>query len=97
MVAPPHRALETVGMSDSLRQRRAQRRDLLRRLYAQADGSVSEFVNAYEIGTQMQLDAVETRRIFEYLEEKGWVMIDDHRAGIVRITAAGVDEVEGEA
>ena len=72
------------------------RRQLLRRLYAAVDGSVSDFVNAFELGVSLELDEVETRRIFEYLEEKGWVMVDDHRTGIVRLTAAGIDEVEAE-
>ena len=29
-----------------------------------------------------------------YYEEKGLVKVDDHREGILRITAAGIDEVE---
>ena len=58
---------------------------------------MSEFVNAFELGASLDLDEVETRRIFEYLEEKGWVLVDDHRAGTVRLTAAGIDEVEAEA
>jgi Mn-dependent DtxR family transcriptional regulator len=84
-------------MSELIRRRRAQRRQFLTGLYERADGSVSEFVDAYELGTSMGISESETRKIFEYLEEKGWVMVDDHRAGTVRLTAAGVDEVEGAA
>ena len=60
------------------------------------DGSVSEFIGAGEIGPELGIDAAETRRIFEYFEEKGFVKVDDHREGIVRITAAGIDEVESQ-
>jgi hypothetical protein len=85
---------ETVRMNNPMQERRERRRELLRRLYAAVDGSVSEFINAFEIGATLGLDEAGTRRIFEYLEEKGWVMVDDHRTGIVRVTAEGVDEVE---
>jgi predicted ArsR family transcriptional regulator len=84
-------------MSDSIQRRRERRREFLRQLYLRVDGSISEFVNAYELGTELGIDEVEVRKIFEYLEEKQLVMVDDHRAGIVRITAAGVDEVESRA
>jgi predicted transcriptional regulator len=84
-------------MSDAIRRRREQRREFLRRLYDLVDGSVSEFVNAWELGATIELDEPEALKICEYLEEKGLIMIDDHRAGIVRITAAGVDAVEADA
>jgi hypothetical protein len=81
-------------MSDAMKQRREQRRTFLIGLYEQTGGSVSAFVNAYELGVAIGLHEAETRKIFEYLEEKGWVMVDDHRAGTIRLTANGVDEVE---
>jgi hypothetical protein len=96
-VATARASAETVVMNNPMNERRAWRRELLRRLYAAVDGSVSEFVSAFDIGAALDLDEAETRRIFEYLEEKGWVMVDDHRAGIVRITANGIDEVESAA
>lgn len=80
-----------------MRRRRDLRREFLRRLYELVDGSVSEFVNASAIGAPLGVDEAETRRIFEYLEEKAFVKVDDHRGGIIRITAAGVDEVESSA
>jgi Mn-dependent DtxR family transcriptional regulator len=80
-----------------MRRRREQRREFLRLLYELVDGSVSEFVPASTIAEKLGLDEAETRRIFEYLEEKQLVVVDDHRSGIIRITAAGVDEVEGAA
>jgi len=82
-------------MSDStIQQRRERRRAFLRRLYEAVDGSVSEFVHAYELGADLGIEEAEVRMIFEYLEEKQFVMVDDHRAGVVRLTALGVDEVE---
>jgi hypothetical protein len=96
-VAVAGRRPETVGMSESIQRRREHRRAFLRLLYEEADGSVSEFVSAFDIGATLGIDDTESRKIFEYLEEKGYVMVDDHRAGIVRITAAGVDEVESDA
>jgi NADH/NAD ratio-sensing transcriptional regulator Rex len=81
-------------MDEQIRARRERRMELLRRLYHRVDGSVSEFVSAPEIGHELGVDAAETRRILEYWEEKGLLKVDDHRDGIVRITAAGIDEVE---
>jgi len=64
------------------------------RLYEKVDASVSEFVSAFEIGAEVGLSEVETVRTIEYLEEKEYLHIDDHKQGIVRITAAGIDHVE---
>ena len=84
-------------MNDPIQQRRERRRDFLHQLYLRVDGSISEFVPAYELGAELGIEEAEVRKIFEYLEEKKLVMVDDHRAGIVRLTAAGVDEVESRA
>lgn len=81
-------------MTERIRERRAQRAHFLERLYHAVDGSVSEFVCAFDIGAALELEQAECRRVFEYHEEKGFVKVDDHREGIVRITAAGIDEVE---
>jgi hypothetical protein len=51
-------------------------------------------VQGFDIAAGLQADAEEARRIIAYLEEKGWIMVDDHRNGVIRITAAGVDAVE---
>lgn len=84
-------------MTDSMQQRRERRRELLKRLYLRVDGSVTDFVSAWELGAELGMEETESRKVIEYLEEKGYVMVDDHRAGIVRMTAAGVDEVETRA
>lgn len=77
--------------------RRRQRREFLVGAYELADGSISEFINGYDLGSSMGMAEVEARKIFEYLEEKGWVLVDDHRVGTLRLTAAGIDEVESRA
>lgn len=75
--------------------RRRQNRTLfMQRLYDEVDGSVSTFVNAFELGEAVNIAADEVTRVIEYLEEKRLLAIDDHRLGIIRITARGVDYVE---
>ncbi|MGQ0813837.1 MAG: hypothetical protein ACT4O1_05170 [Gemmatimonadota bacterium] len=81
---------------ERVKTRRERRQQFLRTLYDEIDGSVSEFVDGLEIGARVGADPDETRRIIAYLEEKGQIKVDDHKAGIVRITAAGVDAVETE-
>ena len=80
-----------------IRRRRQHRQDLLLRLYEAVDGNVSEFVQGFDLAAELGADAEEGRRIIAYLEEKGLIKVDDHRNGVIRITAAGVDEVEATA
>jgi biotin operon repressor len=56
---------------------------------------VSEFVSGFALGERLGLAEAEVRKLLEYHAEKGNVHVDDHRGGIVRLTAAGVDAVEG--
>ena len=58
------------------------------------DASVSTFVSAFEVAERIGVSADEAVRISEYLKEKQLLHIDDHKLGIVRITAAGIDHVE---
>jgi hypothetical protein len=81
---------------DRIKARRERRQLFLRTLYEEIDGSVSEFVDGLEIAHRLGADAEEGRRIIAYLEEKGLIKVDDHKTGIVRITAGGVDAVETE-
>ena len=75
-------------------ERRRLRTAFLRRLYDVVDSSVSEFVCAYDIGGELGLSQDDARKVMEYHEEKGFLFVDDHKMGIIRITARGVDEVE---
>jgi hypothetical protein len=79
-----------------IKERRERRQQFLRTLYEEVDGSVNEFVDGLELAGGLGADVAEGRRIIAYLEEKGLLKVDDHKAGIVRITADGVDAVETE-
>jgi len=81
-------------MNPEFARRRKNRTDFLVHLYEMVDGSVSAFESAYEICAALGIDASEVNRIIEYLEEKQWLHIDDHKLGVVRITAEGIDQVE---
>lgn len=81
-------------MREKIENRRRQRAEFLMRLYDVVDANVSTFVSAWEISKSMGMDEDEARRVLEYYDERGFIFVDDHRAGTVRITAAGVDQVE---
>jgi len=83
-----------IGNGGALRARNERRRVFLRRLYEEVDASVSEFVDAFAVGTPLGMDRGEVVRSLEYLAEKGLVKVDDYGSGTVRLTAAGVDAVE---
>lgn len=80
--------------NEAMKLRRERRAQLLRGIYDAAGGSVTEFVSAHDLATAQQLPDDETRKAISYLEEKGYLLVDDHRAGVVRITAEGIDAVE---
>jgi hypothetical protein len=77
--------------------RRQRREEFLQILYDEVDGSVNEFVDGHAIAARVGADPDEARRIVAYFEEKGWVMVDDHKNGIIRLTAAGIDVVEAQS
>jgi hypothetical protein len=74
--------------------RQTNRRALLEALYASTEADVRMFVAAFELGSELRMDPVETGRALAYLEEKGLVLVDDYKSGMTRITAAGIDAVE---
>ena len=81
-------------MQSDIARRRQNRTDFLLRLYEIVDASVSTFVSGFEIAAAIGIPEDEARRILEYLAEKRLIHIDDHKTGIVRITAEGIDHVE---
>jgi DNA-binding IclR family transcriptional regulator len=83
-----------VSTGEDFSERRGRRAAFLAALYAATDGHVAEFVAASEIAAALGIPGPELARMLAYLEERQWIAVDDHRAGIVRITAAGVDRVE---
>jgi hypothetical protein len=82
--------------SDQVKARRQRRADFIRTLYDDVDANVNEFVDGIAIGTRISADDQETRRIIAYFEEKGAIMVDDHKSCVIRITAVGIDLVESE-
>jgi hypothetical protein len=81
---------------DERTERRRQRLDFLTRLYEKVDASVSHFVSAFDIAAALHIPAAQCTAILEYLQEKKYIHIDDHKQGIIRITAEGIDRVEAE-
>jgi hypothetical protein len=81
-------------VKEEIARRQKQRVDFMTRLYWAADGSVSEFVSAYEIGADISVPETDIRRLVEYLEERAFIKVDDHKLGVIRITANGIDYVE---
>lgn len=79
---------------EQLRERKARRTSFLAALYEKVDGDVNEFVHGFEIAETVGADSAEAKKILAYFEEKRMIVIDDHKAGIIRITAEGVDSVE---
>jgi len=87
-------AEEGVSLNPEIAERRQNRTAFLVRLYEMVDASVSTFVSGPEIASSVGVTAEEGMRIVEYLEEKQYIHIDDHKLGIIRITALGIDHVE---
>jgi hypothetical protein len=81
-------------MNEDIQIRRERRSTLLRSIYNAVDASVTEFVSAYDLAESQGVPPEEARKIIAYLEEKKFLLVDDHRAGLVRITAEGIDAVE---
>ena len=81
-------------MKPDFAERRRLRAAVLEALYRETDGDVATFVSAPEVTRPLGVEEGELRRIIAYLEERRWIVVDDHKAGIVRLTADGVDRVE---
>ena len=92
----PHPTLSPIiaRMKEQIEQRRRQRAQFLMQLYDVVDANVSTFVSAWEIAASIGMPDDEAQHVLEYYAEKGFILVDDHRAGTVRLTAAGVDHVE---
>lgn len=94
MPTPARLPHNRIAMKEQIEQRRRQRAQFLMRLYDEVDANVSTFVSAWEIAASIDMPEEEARRVIEYYAEKGYILVDDHRAGTLRLTAAGVDHVE---
>lgn len=90
-------------LSDPVEQRKEQRRRFLRTVYTLADGSPSEFAYFRDMAADFglkpgtQRPPREVRSLAEQLAGAGYIVIEGDAATAFRITARGVDEVEGNA
>lgn len=81
-------------MSDEFAARRAHRRRFLEHLYRASEEELTEYQDGYEVAAHLGLDRADAERIVRYLEDHGHVAKSG--AGmVVRITAKGIDAVEG--
>jgi hypothetical protein len=82
-------------MSDEVRQRRENRRRFLELLYDASETGESEYLDGYELAGQLGLDRQDAERIVRYHEDHGFVTLTGRHGLTVRITARGIDHVEG--
>lgn len=82
-------------MSDEVRLRRENRRRFLELLYDASETGESEYLDGYELAGQLGLDRQDAERIVRYHEDHGFVTLTGRHGLTVRITARGIDHVEG--
>jgi CTP-dependent riboflavin kinase len=82
-------------VSDDVRRRRELRRRFLERLYAQSEAGESEYLDGYELAAELGLARQDAERIVRYHEDHGFVRKSGSHGLTVRITAQGIDHVEG--
>jgi len=91
---------EAERLADPIEQRKELRRDFLRAVYEQADGSPTEHVYWPNLAPRfgcadMQMPPSSIEGIADQLAGMGFITIEANEGGIYRITTKGVDEVEG--
>jgi hypothetical protein len=92
---------EAEKLADSVEQRKELRRDFLRAVYELADGNPAQFVYWQDVAPKLGLDPANPEHeeqgiaLAEYAERAGHITIEVSAGNIYRITADGVDEVEG--
>lgn len=92
---------EAERLADPIVQRKELRALLLRTIYVLADGETSRFVSWEEVAPALGLDPTDAEQarktdvLAEHLDRSGFVTIEVEEGGLYRITAAGIDEVEG--
>jgi CTP-dependent riboflavin kinase len=82
-------------MSDQVRERREQRRRFLELLYDASEGGDSEYLDGYELADRMGLSRQDAERIVRYHDDHGYVTLTGRHGLTVRITARGIDHIEG--
>lgn len=92
---------EAERLADPVEQRKELRRDFVRAVYEQADGNPAQFVYWRGVAPKLGLDPANPEHkeqgivLAEYAERAGLITIEVDEGNIYRITANGVDEVEG--
>jgi hypothetical protein len=84
-------------MSDELARRRENRRRFLELLYDASEAGESEYLDGYELAEQLGLSRQDAERIVRYHGDHGFVALTGRHGLTVRITARGIDHIEGEA
>jgi hypothetical protein len=82
-------------MSEDIRRRRENRKRFLELLYDASEGGDSEYLDGYELAAQLGLERQDAERIVRYHEDHGFVILTGRHGLTVRITARGIDHVEG--
>ncbi|HYW13958.1 MAG TPA: hypothetical protein VE871_18485 [Longimicrobium sp.] len=82
-------------MSDAVRARRANRRRFLDHLYRCSEEEATEYRDGYEVADDLGISRQDAERIVRYLEDHGYVLKTGRTGLVLRITAAGIDHVEG--
>ena len=92
---------EVERFTDPIVERKERRQRFLRTIYMLADGNPAEFVYWQNVAPEIGLDANNSEHldqalaIADYLERSGLIAIEVDEGTIYRITAKGVDQVEG--
>ncbi|HST58321.1 MAG TPA: hypothetical protein VLK84_06535 [Longimicrobium sp.] len=82
-------------MSDAVRARRENRRRFLDYLYRCSEEEATEYRDGYEVADELGISRQDAERIVRYLEDHGYVLKTGRTGLVLRITAAGIDHVEG--
>jgi len=81
-------------MSEEMRRRREARRRFLERLYEQSEAGESEYLDGYELASELGMTRQDAERVVRYHEDHGFVRKSGSHGLTVRITAQGIDHVE---
>lgn len=82
-------------MSDAIRARRENRRRFLEYLYRCSEEEATEYRDGYEVADELGISRQDAERIVRYLEDHGYVIKTGRTGLVLRITAPGIDHVEG--
>jgi CTP-dependent riboflavin kinase len=82
-------------VSDAFRQRRENRRRFLEYLYRCSEEEDTEYRDGYEVADELGITRQDAERIVRYMEDHGYVIKTGRTGLVLRITAAGIDHVEG--